>query len=228
MALKKHIPNLFTLGNLICGFIAIYQTINGNVIIAAYLMGTAGLLDFLDGFVARLLKVNSDLGKQLDSLADMVTFGVLPGFIMMHLLDGKTGSINPLYLIIIIPACAALRLAKFNIDTRQSNSFLGVPTPATAFFIGSIPLAFRQYPPLESIATLPVLLIITFGLSFLMISEIPLFALKFKNFNFKENKLQFIFIFSSLILVLILKFLSIPIIILGYILISIISWIANK
>ncbi|MBX2843857.1 MAG: CDP-diacylglycerol--serine O-phosphatidyltransferase [Flammeovirgaceae bacterium] len=227
MALKKHIPNLFTIGNLICGFIAIYHTLHGDLIIAAYLMGAAGLLDFLDGFVARLLKVNSELGKQLDSLADMVTFGVLPGFIMLHLLQGKAGMIDPIYLILIIPAFSALRLAKFNIDTRQSNSFLGVPTPATAFFIGSFPLALSQYPQLEAFMTLPILLIITFGFSLLMVSEIPLFALKFKNFAFQENKLQFIFIFISLILVLILKFLSIPIIILLYILISTIKWIAN-
>jgi CDP-diacylglycerol--serine O-phosphatidyltransferase len=225
--LKKHIPNLLTCGNLFCGCIGIVATFQDNLMLAAYLIGIAGVLDFFDGFVARWLKAYSPIGKELDSLADCVTFGVLPGMIIFHLIgksmpaDTSTALGFLPYIAFVISIFSALRLAKFNVDTRQTTSFIGVPTPANAFLIGSLPLILWQYPPSEEIILNPYFLVgLTLLMSYLLVAEIPLFALKFTSYAFSRNRPKYIFLFLSLVLLFTLQFIAIPFIIALYILIS--------
>jgi CDP-diacylglycerol--serine O-phosphatidyltransferase len=226
--LKKHIPNLLTCGNLFCGCIGIVATFQDNLVLAAYLTGIAGILDFFDGFVARWLKAYSSIGKELDSLADCVTFGVLPGMILFHLIrktmqaDATTEFYQFLpFIAFIITIFSALRLAKFNVDTRQTTSFIGVPTPANAFLISSLPLILWQYPPAEEIILNIYFLIgLALLMSFLMICELPLFALKFTSYSFSKNRPKYIFLFLSLVLLFTLQFIAIPFIIALYIIIS--------
>lgn len=197
--------------------------------LAAYLTGIAAVLDFFDGFVARWLKAYSAIGKELDSLADCVTFGVLPGMIIFSLMrksmsgDGY-GLIEFVvlpYMAFIISVFSALRLAKFNVDTRQTTSFIGVPTPANAMLIASFPLILDQYLPSAGIIlNLYFLIGLTLIMSYLLVAEIPLFALKFKNYSFAANKTQYIFLFLSLVLIFALQFIAIPFIILLYIVLS--------
>jgi len=238
--MKKHIPNFLTCCNLFFGCIGIIFSFKNSLDIAAYCIGIAAIFDFLDGFVARMLKVSSPIGKELDSLADCVTFGVLPAFILYQLLisaslekvsqDLVNGQIPTAmdsylpYIALLIAIFSALRLAKFNVDTRQSESFIGVPTPANAILIGSIPLILLQNPTYSSIILNPVLLsVLAIVMSLLLVSELPLFALKFKSFAFKRNEIRYIFIFSSLLLLVFLQFLGIPLIILLYVLLSLFS-----
>ena len=203
MNIKKHIPNAITCCNLLCGCLAIVQTFEGNLVWAAYLVGLAAIFDFFDGFAARILKVSSPIGKDLDSLADMVTFGVVPGFLIFQLL--KTGieinnqnnnftSSNIAYIAFIIPIFSALRLAKFNHDTRQTDSFIGVPTPAIAIFIASIPLILQQNRGFSILLSPYNLVLLSVIFSLLLVSEIPLFALKFKNFKWQGNEIRFVFL----------------------------------
>lgn len=227
--MKKHIPNLLTCGNLFCGCMGIVATFQDNLILAAYLTGIAGVLDFFDGFVARWLKAYSSIGKELDSLADCVTFGVLPGMILFHLIVKSMNSavITDVYswlpfVAFIISIFSALRLAKFNVDTRQATSFIGVPTPANAFLISSFPLILWQYPPADAIILNIYFLIgLTLLMSYLLVAEIPLFALKFTTYSFSNNRPKYIFLFLSLILLFTLQFIAIPFIIALYILISV-------
>ncbi len=246
--MKKHIPNFLTCCNLFFGCIGIIfsfknsidNPIKDSLDIAAYCIGIAAIFDFLDGFVARLLKVSSPIGKELDSLADCVTFGILPAFILYQLLilastekanqlllDGQIPTFTDLYLpyiALIIAIFSALRLAKFNVDTRQSESFIGVPTPANAILIGSIPLILLQNPTYSSIILNPILLsVLAVVMSLLLVSELPLFALKFKSFTFKGNEIRYIFLLSSVLLLVFLQYLGIPLIILLYVLLSVIS-----
>jgi CDP-diacylglycerol--serine O-phosphatidyltransferase len=202
-------------------------TFQSNLMLAAYLTGIAGVLDFFDGFVARWLKAYSPIGKELDSLADCVTFGVLPGMIIFHLIGesmpadtSTTPGFLP-YVAFVISVFSALRLAKFNVDTRQTTSFIGVPTPANAFLIGSLPLILWQYPPSEEIILNPYFLVsLTLLMSYLLVAEIPLFALKFTSYTFSSNRPKYIFLFLSLVLLFTLQFIAIPFIIALYILIS--------
>ncbi|MCD4745884.1 MAG: CDP-diacylglycerol--serine O-phosphatidyltransferase [Bacteroidales bacterium] len=237
--MKKQIPNFFTLLNLLCGCIAIVAAFHHNLIISAYLIGIAAFFDFIDGVAARLLKVTSEIGKQLDSLADIVSFGVVPGIIIFVLIDNNNtpiieiGNLNIIpYIAFIIPIFSALRLAKFNIDTRQTVSFIGLPTPANAILIGSFPLILNQE---SSFVTLNLdfisfvfsnpyfLIIITILLSYLLIAEIRLFSLKFQNFKWSDNPIRYIFLGISLILICIFYYVAIPIIISLYIILSIIK-----
>ncbi len=258
MNIKKHIPNTITCGNLLCGCLAIVQVFQGNLVFAAYFVGIALVLDFFDGFTARMLKVASPIGKDLDSLADMVTFGVVPGVVMFkmigeaHLL-GMQLSINapdtsalatdssiylPQYLAFIITIFSCIRLAKFNNDTRQSDSFIGLPTPANTMVICSFPLiaaselekrGLSLLQHRELLPMLPYFLIgISLLLSLLLVAEIPLFALKFKNFSWTDNKLVYCFLAVSVILFVTLKFVAIPLVILLYILVSIVNNIFLK
>jgi len=190
--------------------------------IAAYLIWLAAIFDFFDGFVARWLNAHSTIGKELDSLADMVTFGVLPAFVMFVLLnDYYTDSLLP-WIAFSIAACSALRLAKFNVDTRQSDSFIGLPTPANALFISSLPFIIDGD---SSIATFInqgwILLAISVIFSSLLVAEFRLFALKFKNFSWRDNKIRFIFIACCLILLPIFQMEAIPLIIILYLILSI-------
>lgn len=231
-----------TLGNLLCGCLGIVFTFEGNLLWASYLIFIAGILDFLDGFVARLLNQHSEIGKQLDSLADMVTFGVLPSFIIAKLIQISTTKNTVLsdllptnllsqiylptlaYAAFILALFSCLRLAKFNIDTRQSDSFIGVPTPANAFVVAAFPLILEFNPEFKYIILNSTILIAyTLIMSYLLISEIPLFALKFKSFSWVSNQIKYIFLILSVILLVALQFVAIPLIIFLYIILSVIN-----
>jgi CDP-diacylglycerol---serine O-phosphatidyltransferase len=250
MNIKKHIPNTITCGNLLCGCLAIVKAFEGDLLWTAYLVGIALVLDFFDGFTARMLKVSSAIGKDLDSLADMVTFGVVPGVVMFKMIgsassdlivDGpsKAGwTIYPpelpylSYLAFFITIFSCIRLAKFNNDTRQSDSFIGLPTPANTMVICSFPLIMAFQPELQGVnfvlKDVTFLLILSGLMSYLLVAEIPLFALKFKNFSWTSNKLVYSFLMFSVLLILSLQFMAIPLIILFYILISIVNNIFLK
>ena len=233
----KHLPNLITLANLFCGSIAVIYAVEENFEYAGLFVVLGIFFDFFDGLAARLLKVTGELGKQLDSLADMVTSGVVPGIIMFKLIQinlEANGNIfifeNPILDVALIglflTLAACLRLAKFNIDDRQSTSFIGLPTPAMSLFVVSLPL-IQQYSDVafakELISNNYVLIAITWILSYLMNSEIALFSLKFKDYSIKNNFIKYLFLIISLLLIWIIPFLSIPIIIILYIIFSLIK-----
>lgn len=241
MNFKKNIPNTITCGNLFCGCLAVVCAFNGNLVWSAYLVGIAGILDFLDGFIARLLHVHSEIGKQLDSLADMVTFGLVPGVVMFTFLSNaaaiylRTSDQNiivlsylPLFAF-LITIFSAIRLAKFNIDIRQTNSFIGVPTPANALLICSLPLINSFQPHVGNFSLIPILenvwflLVLTILMSYLLVAELPLFALKFKNFGWADNKIRYSFLIASIIMLLLFQFIAIPFIIFLYVILSVIN-----
>jgi len=237
MNIKKHIPNCITCGNLLCGCLAIVAAFGNNLVWSAYWVGIAAVLDFFDGFVARLLKIGGEMGKQLDSLADMVTFGVVPGIVMFQMI-AKTITSDDLnyipYLAFLLIIFSAIRLAKFNIDSRQTSSFIGVPSPANAMLICSFPLInafqpdFFDYGVLTISQNIYFLLAITLVMSYLMVAELPLFALKFKTFTWKDNKIRFVFLIISVILLILFQFIAIPFIIFLYIVLSIINNTTTK
>ena len=232
--MKRHLPNALTCANLLCGCIGIVEAFHNNLLLSCVLIGVAAVFDFLDGFVARLLKVTSVIGKELDSLADVVTFGVLPSVILYQLIMKSVPDLSGIWianLAFSIAVSSAIRLAKFNTDPRQSESFIGVPTPANALLIASLPLILREH---EALAT-PVivntvnLLIFTGIMSYLLICELPLFALKFKSFRWKENQVQFSFLLISLALLGVLGIAAVPLVIGLYILISAgLHWFGDK
>jgi CDP-diacylglycerol--serine O-phosphatidyltransferase len=244
--MKKHIPNLLTLGNLLCGTIATILAVQGDFVAAGLFVVIGIFLDFFDGFAARLLNVSGELGKQLDSLADMVTSGVVPGIIMFNLLYQSSfknldtqfidKGISPIimsndyifswisYIGLLLTLGAGYRLAKFNIDTRQSESFIGLPTPAMSLFVISLPL-IQEYATnawvQDLISNNYFLIAVTLVLTYLMNAEIPLFSLKFKEYSLKNNLVKYFFLVTSLLLIVILNFISIPIIIILYVLLSV-------
>jgi CDP-diacylglycerol--serine O-phosphatidyltransferase len=231
--MKKHIPNIITLGNLFCGLMAIQTTFTSNFYLAFYWLLLGLFLDFFDGFAARLLKVSGELGKQLDSLADMVTFGVAPSFIIyrflteINTLEGL-GEYLP-YSAFLISILSAVRLAKFNISTNQSDEFIGLPTPANALFFASLPMIFFFSPIMsEWVGNSYFIFIVILFFSYLLNAPIRLIALKFKSFGWKGNEYRFILIGCILLTILASLlinsiFIAIPIIILLYIVISIIK-----
>lgn len=244
---KKNIPNAITCGNLLCGCLAIVKAFEGDLVWAAYLVGIALVLDFFDGFTARLLKVSSPIGKDLDSLADMVTFGVLPGIVMFHLIKNgmnsfyvsdiyvagrNDGSMSFLpYVAFVIPIFSAVRLAKFNNDTRQTDSFIGLPTPANAMFICSIPLIYKLDGSFSGILFTEnayVLCLVSLIMSLLLVAPLPLLSLKIKNFSWADNKLRFILVALSVLLLAVFQFVGIPLVIILYILLSIVNNIFFK
>jgi CDP-diacylglycerol--serine O-phosphatidyltransferase len=191
---------------------------------AFWLIVTAAVFDFFDGFAARLLKVTSGIGKQLDSLADMVTFGVAPGIMVLIFMKSSGANDDYLYYIaLLIPVFSALRLAKFNIDERQTEGFLGLPTPANALFFSSLVIFDGTGVLFEALKNLNVMSVIVIVFCFLMISEIPLLALKFKSFKWKDNQMKYIFLILAAVLSAIFFFQATPFIILLYILISLIN-----
>ena len=230
MNIKKHIPNLITLINLFCGCIAVVFVSEGNYEMAFYFVCLGIFFDFFDGFFARLFKVSSPLGLQLDSLADMVTSGVVPGFVMYSLFLKSAHELgtNPAipFLGFIVTLGSCYRLANFNIDTRQTDSFIGLPTPANALFILSLPLVLKfsdSLLMLEILTNQWVLLVITLCSAYILNAEIPLFALKVKKFNVKDNALQILFLLVSLVLVVLLQYIAIPLIIIFYVLLSVVN-----
>lgn len=276
-----NIPNLFTAANMLCGVLAIILALAGRIDIAPFLIFLGAILDFFDGFLARLLKQQGELGKQLDSLADMITFGLAPGVIMMVVLIvtvcpqfqylNNTGgelfqisvqthmsiqdwwmnvffnksrtecslSFSELILpftALIIPFFSMFRLAKFNIDTRQSESFIGLPTPANTIFFMAFPLLLVQYGDtvgwehdlimwiIQPMILIPIIVV----MSVLLVSELPLFALKFKHFKWQGNEIRYIFLISCGLLIAFLWTWSIAIIVLLYLLLSFIQHILRK
>jgi CDP-diacylglycerol--serine O-phosphatidyltransferase len=254
MQLKKHIPNSITCGNLLCGCLGIMASFENQLNYAFYFVILAAVLDFLDGFTARLLKVSSAIGKDLDSLADMVTFGVLPGFIMFRMIKfssmiaGNEVSLFFLLFSFLIPVFSAIRLAKFNNDPRQTDSFIGVPTPASTLLISSLGyILFGKFHPSACMDSLSIILpandplkglqflnhpyylcAITVVMSLLLVSEIPLFALKFKNFGWSDNKVRYLFLIIAVLLLIVFQVSALPFIILLYILLSVIINFTTK
>lgn len=251
MAIKNHLPNALTCLNLLCGCVALSIVLSYGpetfivhekelttdpdyspwalLLPAAYLIGIAAVADFFDGLVARALRVSSPIGKDLDSLADMVSFGVVPGAVLFKLLQYVLLSTSlphwlP-YLAFTVSIFSALRLAKFNNDTRQSDSFIGVPTPANTMLIVSLPviLAHDTFGVGGLILNPWVLLGLTFLMSGLLVAELPLFALKFKNFTWQDNSLRFVFLLLSLLLLVLLQAAAVPLIILLYVGLSVVK-----
>jgi CDP-diacylglycerol--serine O-phosphatidyltransferase len=233
----KSIPNILTLANLTFGVIGIIVW-QHNIILSATCIFIAMIFDFFDGFVARILKASSEIGKQLDSLADMVSFGVLPCLVIFGLLhpDFLWININEIpasrLLLLLTPIFSALRLAKFNIDESQSYGFKGLPTPANAFWIASLPFILYHYPE-DSLTYLflsqhiNMTMLAVIGATLLII-PIPLMSLKFKSINLKENFPKYLLLLISVILFVLLKWLSLPLIIVSYIIISLIFWFFNR
>lgn len=195
--MKKHIPNCITLLNLFSGCIGVVMTFNQHFDYALLCMLLSAMFDFFDGMAARALKAYSNIGKELDSLADMVSFGFLPGMIVFQLLSAHASYNYLPYIGFLITLFSALRLAKFNVDERQTTDFIGLATPANALFWGSLgagyELSITQYPYL--------LLILTLTMSLLLVAEIPFFSLKFKSLKWKNNQMRFIFLIGCVPLV---------------------------
>lgn len=214
--MKKHIPNALTCANLLSGCIGIVFAFKGDLTITAYAVLISGIFDFFDGFSARLLNVKSEIGKELDSLADVVSFGFLPGVVMFQLISQSnfTSPYLP-YTAFLITIFSALRLAKFNLDTRQTEDFIGLNTPMNTLFIVSLPFIQRDYP--EIINSTIFLIGITILMSWLLVSEIKIFSLKFGTSNWQDNKVKYIFLIISAVLIAFLKFAAIPIVLVLYI-----------
>ena len=237
MPFRKHIPNLITLLNLSSGLIALMYAFDTNWQMAFVWVCLGIFFDFWDGFFARLLKAQSPVGLQLDSLADMVTSGVVPGLIMFQMLvniadmqeeynlssDNFYMGLLP-YAGFIITLASAYRLAKFNVDTRQTDSFIGLPTPANALFILSLPVILAHSDGdsfIFSMLSNPYVLVgISLLSAFMLNAEIPLFSLKVKYFNWETNKIQVIFLIVSVLMLFFFQYLAIPLIILFYVILS--------
>lgn len=233
-----HIPNFITLFNLVSGAIGIVFIFQGHLIYASIMIYIAGIFDFFDGFAARLLKVTSDVGKSLDSLADVISFGLLPTGIIYQLLFRIIQQANPAFSLdnanyleigilstaLFVAVFSALRLAKFNHDSRQSEGFIGIPTPANALLISSFPFIVMQTESVGAklLMNLYILIPLTVILSLLLTSEIPMISLKFKSFALKNNIFRYLLIVTSIILVAIWGIASIPFIFLFYIVFSLI------
>ena len=247
MGIKRHIPNAITLLNLFCGSIAVLFAVQSNFVMAALFVFLGIFFDFFDGFFARKLNVSSEIGLQLDSLADMVTSGLVPGIVMFKLISMsidapvfgeveaewnslfhfngfKTSALPLVGLLITLASC--YRLAKFNVDVEQQSYFKGLPTPANTLLILSLPLImeFQNNDVINTIIVNPWFLIaVTLFSCYILNSSIKLFALKFKDYSFKSNAIRYIFLILCVVLLIILHFGAFPIIILLYILLSLIS-----
>lgn len=215
MNVIRNIPNAITCGNLLCGSISVVKIFNGSWETAVYFIWGGLILDFLDGFAARSLKVHSRTGKELDSLADMVTFGLVPGLIAFQLISTKTPLQWLPYLGFLITIFSALRLAKFNVDELQSDVFIGLPTPANTLFISSLIFINADWLPLLTI----LLLVIVF--SYLLIAPIEMIALKFKHFKWKGNEDRYLIIIIATVSILVLQKIALPLVIVAYICLSI-------
>lgn len=245
----KQIPNLFTLLNLFFGCIAIVFTLQNGILIsvsaegtelldipekiwmASLFIGIAAVVDFLDGFVARLFNATSEMGKQLDSLADVVSFGVAPSMIIYQFLrlsfaqeeGGLDVSLLWLLPAFILPCAAAWRLARFNLDNSQSYSFKGMPVPAVGLFVASLPLIYWNVNEAWVFSLLLnkwFLYAMVFVLSYLMVSTLPLMAMKFKDYSIKHNVPRYLLIIIAVLSIVLLKWLAVPVIVVAYVLLS--------
>ena len=232
--MKKHIPNTITCCNLISGCIATYWAFQADFRLALLFIVIGAVFDFFDGMTARLLHVSSPIGKELDSLADDITFGFAPSAIVFSFLSAQCTSMAAAnsslftlhsslpYLAFIMAAFSALRLAKFNLDERQALGFIGLPTPANALFWGSLIVGAGDYmAPLPY--TLYLVLLGTFVSCFLLVSEIPMFALKFKTWGWKGNEVKYIFLLTCIPLLLFFGISGLAVIIAWYVVLSIIA-----
>ncbi|WP_420577013.1 CDP-alcohol phosphatidyltransferase family protein [Ekhidna sp.] len=215
--MKKHIPNFLTCVNLAIGCVGIYYTLTGQEISAFYFVIAAGLFDFFDGFAARMLKVQSEIGKQLDSLSDLVSFGLLPSFFMLSWLQGSS---DYFWIAIVIAVFSAIRLAIFNIDESQSDSFKGLPTPANAIMLTSLiflPFEIYEY----------TLISICIFSAIMLVSPVRLIALKFSSARWKGNEDRWVLILGVLTLLIVFQWTSLPYLIPFYILVSVVSFVAR-
>ncbi|MBC8266793.1 MAG: CDP-diacylglycerol--serine O-phosphatidyltransferase [Flavobacteriales bacterium] len=225
-AIKRNIPNIITLANLTCGLFAILFAFEGSLVLSASFIFYGAFLDFFDGLAARLLNVSGELGKQLDSMADMVTFGVAPGSILYYLIEkfNETEIGYLKFLAFLIPIFSAIRLAKFNIDIRQTSSFIGLPTPALAIFIAAVPLInFDLFPMFIDLRFLIAIAVI---MPLLLVAEIPLFSLKIsqgENLTSKLNILRITLILAAVVLLFVFQFAAIPFIVILYLILSILN-----
>ncbi|QOI97107.1 MAG: CDP-diacylglycerol--serine O-phosphatidyltransferase [Flammeovirgaceae bacterium] len=223
--MKRFIPNILTIGNLLCGCIGIVYLLENKPMPAAYFVWVACVFDFLDGFTARLLKTHSAIGKELDSLADVVSFGVLPSLVIYKLWPADVPGWIALSSLSIV-AFSALRLAIFNIDETQTDSFRGLPTPANAILLTSLPLLPE---PTLALLQQPIqLMVITILSSWLLISPIGLFAIKFKSFSWKGNEIRFTFLLAAVLLLSLFKLVAVPLVILLYIAFSLLAKLILK
>lgn len=227
--ITRHIPNTVTCCNLICGCIASVMAFQARYDMAIIFIIIGAVFDFFDGMLARLFKVSGPLGKELDSLADDITFGFAPSVIVFSLFKEvhypeflqSMADFIP-YTAFLISAFSALRLGKFNIDPRQSTSFIGMPTPANALFWGSLLVGGHDFLVSESFNALYLLALVIL-MSYLLIAEIPMFSLKFKNLTWKDNKVSYIFLLVCIPLLIIFRISGFAAIILWYILLSLIT-----
>jgi len=239
----KFVPNTITSFNALAGSLSVVFAFEGNLVFAGVLILMAAVFDFFDGMTARLLKAYSDMGKELDSLADMISFGLAPAAIVHNLVRMQYPEIHnlteasylELFILLspfIITVFSALRLAKFNVDTRQTESFIGLATPANAMVWAALPFVSHFYTGsfMANLTTnVPFLLILSLVMSLLLVSEIPMFSLKFKSLKIKDNKTRFIFLGVCLVLLIVFKLAALPLIIFWYILLSIVSnWVCKK
>ncbi len=231
MNIKKHIPNTITCCNLICGCIATGFAWQGDYASALALIIVGNVFDFFDGFSARLLGVSSPVGKELDSLADVVTSGVAPATIVYSLLtevpkpfpDVELFQALVPYSAFLIAGFSGLRLAKFNLDTRQTSSFIGLPTPANALFWAALSVGAHEV-LIAADWSFYALLVGVLLSSYMLVAEIPMFALKFKTFDFASNRLRYEFILLSAVLLLWLGWTGFSFIVLAYVLLSLLAW----
>lgn len=234
MSIKKHIPNAITCCNLISGCISILFACHDHILWASAMIFLASVFDFLDGFMARMLNAKSPVGGELDSLSDVVSFGVAPSFIVAWFLSRMDIAwlihdvkVFPM-LSFILAAFAAIRLAKFNIDTRQTSSFLGLPVPTVGLFIASLPfLVFNigcDTLVYKTVMNPYFFLAVIAIFSWLMVSEVPFFSLKIKNLRFRDNMLRYFVVIFAIVAIIILKLAALPFVFLFYILLSVICF----
>ena len=229
MKLTAQVPNILTLCNLLSGVLGIIWVLNGQVSYGAYFVLISAGFDFFDGFAARLLRVQSSLGKELDSLADLVSFGVLPGILLYALTKTHTESLWLPYFTLIVPLLSAYRLAKFNLDTRQSDRFIGLPTPANALLLSTLPHLVLLWPSLATWIYTPAALIgIAWICSLLLVAELPLIALKFKDFTFAGNKFRYSLLLLSAASFAAFQLAGIPLVILAYLVLSFLENLTSK
>ncbi|NCA85160.1 MAG: CDP-diacylglycerol--serine O-phosphatidyltransferase [Clostridia bacterium] len=240
--MQKHIPNFVTLLNLTCGAIAIVLSFDQALVAAAYFIALAAVFDFMDGMLARLLNAKSDIGLQLDSLADVISFGLAPSFIIYQMMLAASNmpafSIGGLavmaFAAFLIPAFSALRLARFNIDPAQTEGFVGLPTPADALFFASLPLvaaraaAYDHALLVELIDNYWLLLLLAIVFSLLMVAPFPLFSLKLKSLSWRINKLRYAFAALSVLLIATISAYALPLIIVLYLLMSLLFYKPGK
>lgn len=228
-AIIRNIPNTITSCNLFCGCIASYWAFQGNYKLALLFIILGAVFDFFDGMTARLLHVSSPIGKELDSLADDVTFGLAPAAIVFSLFKevhypaflAPIADIMP-YVAFLIAVFSALRLAKFNLDERQTSSFIGMPTPANALFWGSLTVGANDFLTSTSFNAI-YLLILVIIMSLLLVAELPMFSLKFKNLSWQQNKVSYIFLIVSIPLLIIFQLSGFAAVILWYIVLSVLT-----